>query len=124
MNSELYREQIIDLYKYPNNKGIIEDMTHSHHENNPTCGDEITIYLKVQDEKINKVKFEGSGCAICIASTSLLTDEIKGQSVENVKEISDDSVLEMLQIPISAGRLKCALLGLRAVNNALKIGEN
>lgn len=122
MNSEIYREQIIDLYKYPNNKGVIDrtEMTHSHHENNPTCGDDITIYFKVNDNVIEDVKFEGSGCAICIASTSLLTDKIKGKNLSVVNEINDDEVLEMLQIPISAGRLKCALLSLRAVEGALK----
>ncbi|MBS3092194.1 iron-sulfur cluster assembly scaffold protein [Candidatus Pacearchaeota archaeon] len=118
----MYRENILDLYKYPHNFGSLNQATHSHREFNALCGDDITIKLIInnKDNKIENIKFQGSGCAISMASASLLTDEIKGKTLKEIETIDKDKILNMLQIPISSVRLRCALLCLDALKGALK----
>ncbi|MEK6872866.1 MAG: Fe-S cluster assembly sulfur transfer protein SufU [Nanoarchaeota archaeon] len=120
MSLNLYTEIILDLYRNPLNKGILESPTHEFFKTNPICGDEIKIQLIVDDNKIKEVKFQGMGCAISQASASLLTEKIKNSDIENVKNINKDDILEMLHIPISVVRLKCALLSLDALRGALE----
>ena len=117
---DMYAENIIDLYKNPLNKGELEGYTHEHSKNNPVCGDEIKIQLIVKDDKVEEVKFSGDGCAISIASASMLTKKIKGMDIEKVKKLNKEDILEMLHIPISPGRIKCALLSLEVLNGALE----
>tara|TARA_Y100000310_G_C20667885_1_gene808624 strand:+ start:535 stop:897 length:363 start_codon:yes stop_codon:yes gene_type:complete len=117
---DLYTEIIIDLYKNPRNKGQLENPTHENSRNNPLCGDEITIQLIVNNNKIEDIKFSGEGCAISQASASLLTDKIKNMTIEDVKNLNKDDILEMLHIPISPGRLKCAVLSLDTIKGALE----
>ena len=122
MALNLYTEIILDLYKHPRNKGVLENPTHEHFNNNPLCGDEIKIQLILEKNKIKFVKFQGQGCAISQASASLLTDKIMNLNLEEVKKISKDDILEMLHIPISPARLKCALLSLETLRGALENG--
>tara|TARA_Y100000034_G_C6843293_1_gene381754 strand:+ start:921 stop:1283 length:363 start_codon:yes stop_codon:yes gene_type:complete len=116
----IYTENILDLYKNPKNKGQLENPTHQNHRNNPLCGDEITIQLIIKNKKIEEVKFQGQGCAISQASASLLTDKIKNMSIEDVKNLNKDDILNLLNIPISPGRLKCAVLSLDTIKGALE----
>ncbi|MAG02246.1 SUF system NifU family Fe-S cluster assembly protein [Candidatus Pacearchaeota archaeon] len=116
----IYTEIILDLYKNPKNKGVLENPTHESGRNNPLCGDEIKIQLIIEENKIKDVKFLGQGCAISQASASLLTDKIKNMNVEEVKSLNKENVLDLLHIPISPGRLKCALLSLDTLKEALK----
>ena len=120
-NLSMYKENILDLYKYPHNFGKLENTTHSHREFNALCGDDITIQVIINKEnnKIEDIKFQGSGCAISMASASMLTDEVKGKSLEEAKNIDKNRILNMLQIPISSVRLKCALICLDALKGAL-----
>jgi len=120
----LYREEIIDHYKNPRNKGSLKNPDITVSENNITCGDEVTISIKLQDTKnkmqMNKIEFiafTGEGCAISIASASMLTEKLEGKSLEEVKNVSDKDILDMLKIDISPGRLKCAMLPLEALRN-------
>jgi nitrogen fixation NifU-like protein len=124
MSSELYREHILDLYKNPHNKGKLENPTHEHTELNTLCGDEMTMQLVIKDEKIVDVKFHGDGCAVSIASASLLTDEIRGMSIKDARKLSRDNILELLHIPISPNRIKCALLSLKTLQEVLKNAGN
>jgi len=89
-------------------------------EKNIKEGDEITIQLILEDNQIKEVRFSGQGCAISQASTSMLTDKIKKMDIEEIKCLNKDDVLEMLHIPISPGRLKCALLSLDTLRGALE----
>lgn len=120
MSLNLYTEIILDLYKNPLNKGILENPTHEFFKNNPLCGDEIKIQLIIENDKIKEIKFNGTGCAISQASASLLTEKIKRMSIENIKNLNKDDILEMLHIPISQPRLKCALLSLDVLRGALE----
>ena len=117
----MIREKIIDLYKHPHNKKKIK-ATHEAHIHNALCGDDVTVYLQKNGKSIEDASFEGTACTICTASASLLTDVLKGKSIKDVENMNKDTMLELLDIPISPVRLKCALLPLEATHKAL--GEN
>ncbi|MBS3059908.1 MAG: iron-sulfur cluster assembly scaffold protein [DPANN group archaeon] len=123
LSEEMYREHILDLYKSPHNFGDLEGATHKHKGFNPLCGDEITVQLIIKDGKVQAVKFKGQGCAINIASSSLLTDEIKGKTTQAIMEMKTPDVLDLMKIPISSVRFKCALLGLETLQKAVQGSE-
>ena len=116
---ELYKENILDHYKHPHNKRNLAGATFSHREFNPLCGDQIQVYLQIKKKKVQDVSFEGSGCAISQAAASMLTDDIKGKNIEEIKKMGPWDIFNLLGIRISPARSKCALLGLRAVQGAL-----
>jgi nitrogen fixation protein NifU and related proteins len=117
---DLYRELILEHAKHPHNFGSLPEPSVSHEEYNPLCGDKVRIDLQIENDTITDVRFSGRGCAISQAAASLLTDEIKGLSVNEAKAFSKDDLLELVGIPLSKNptRLKCALLSLKA----LKVG--
>jgi len=116
---DLYRDYILEHYRRPHNFGVIADPSVSHEGANPLCGDRITMMLGVRDGVVERVGFTGRGCAISQASASLLTDEIKGKPVAQVAALNGDDVLELLGIDISPARLKCAMLSLDTLQEAL-----
>lgn len=111
----LYRELILDHYQYPHNHGTLEDADISYEDTNPLCGDKIRIDIKLQDGVVEDVKFTGKGCAISQASASLLTDEIKGKSLEEIKRLDKQTVFDLIGIPLGPSRVKCALLPLKVI---------
>jgi len=123
MNDELYRENILDHYKKPHHRGKMARASCSGHAINPFCGDDITFYLKMKGkkgaEKVDAALFEGHACAICTASASMLTDEVKGKGTEKARAIGKERVLELLGVSPGPTRLKCALLPLKAFKLAL-----
>jgi nitrogen fixation NifU-like protein len=112
---DLYKEQILDHYKHPHNQGTLVGATNSFEDSNPLCGDKIRIEMKIENDVIADVKFTGKGCAISQASASMLTDEIKGKSLSELRDIDKQTVLDMLGIPLGPSRLKCALLPLKVI---------
>ena len=112
---DLYRENILDHYRYPRNKGHLDNPDIHYHDVNPFCGDEITLELKVEDDRIVNVAFEGKGCAISQASASMLTEELVGMSIDEAKALDKDFIVEMLGIEIGPVRMKCALLPLKVL---------
>jgi nitrogen fixation protein NifU and related proteins len=114
-DQEIYKENIIDHYKHPHNKKKLEDCSIEHKELNPLCGDEITIYLDIKENKVEKIGWTGNGCAISQASISLLTDELKNKTIKEIKQLTEQDILDLLGIPISFVRKKCALLSLKVV---------
>ena len=111
----LYREAIIDYYKHPRRKGHLENPDIHFHDHNPFCGDQITIELKVQDGKVVDAAFDGRGCAISQATASMLVEDIMGKSIDELKALDKEYILEMLGIELGATRLKCALLSLKVL---------
>ncbi len=118
---DIYQEYIIELYKNPKNFGKLDDATNKAEIYNATCGDRITLYIKVDNGKITDSNFVGSGCAISQASSSLFAGYLKGKTVEEAKKITKEDVLKMIRIDLSKNpsRLKCALLPLEAMRKAL-----
>jgi nitrogen fixation NifU-like protein len=113
---DFYRENILDHYRNPRNKGRLEHPTHTHEENNPLCGDVIRIDLHVnEDNVIDQVRFDGHGCAISQASASMLTEMVQGKTLDEAKALSKEDILEALGIKIGPVRLKCALLSLKVL---------
>ncbi|MFN2223117.1 MAG: SUF system NifU family Fe-S cluster assembly protein [Chloroflexota bacterium] len=116
MEDSIYREQIIDLYENPLNYGELEDADFTYEEDNPLCGDVIQIAVRLdENQRVADVKWEGHGCAISQASASLLTEEIKGMTLAEVKAFSKDELLDLLGIQLSMTRVKCALLSLKVL---------
>ncbi|MDX6604170.1 MAG: nitrogen fixation protein NifU [Solirubrobacterales bacterium] len=116
---DLYREQILEHYKRPHNFGELAVADLEFEDNNPLCGDELRVQLRLDDERrIQEVAFSGHGCAISQASASLVSDEIKGMPIDDLLRLDKSFVLELLGIDISATRMKCAMLGLKIVKSA------
>jgi nitrogen fixation NifU-like protein len=116
---ELYRDQILEHYKRPRNFGRLDSFDLDFEDSNPFCGDEQHVFLKLGDDgRVSEVAFEGQGCAISTAATSLLTEELEGKTRQEILALPKDFVLELLGIDISATRMKCALLGLKAMKGA------
>lgn len=116
---ELYREQILEHYKRPHNFGVIEDPDLEFEDSNPFCGDEQHVTIRLgDDDRVAEVRFDGQGCAISTAATSMLTDELVGLTRDELVTLPKEKVLELLGIEISATRMKCALLGLKVIKGA------
>ena len=135
---QLYREVIMDHYKHPRNKGLVDDASYlTIHLNNPSCGDELTIQLKIEKDMIIDVKHQGTGCSICCSSASVMSETIKGKSVQEGLDIIhefyemikgypfNDKVLKgepvvyqgVSQFP---ARIKCATLAWKAAEKGLE----
>ena len=117
-DDHFYREHILDHYKNPRNYGRLENPDISHEEDNPLCGDVVGMDFRLRDGVIEEIRFHGRGCAISQASASLLSERLKGLSLEEARKISKEDVLGELGIEISPARIKCALLSLKV----LKVG--
>lgn len=116
MSSDIYREQIIDLYEHPLNYGELDPHDFTYEEDNPLCGDVVRIDVRLDaDQRVADVRWRGEGCAISQASASLLTEEIKGMTLEEVKEFDKERLLELIGVPLSMARVKCALLSLKVL---------
>lgn len=119
--SDIYYEIILDHYRYPRNKGQIENADIKVRDSNPLCGDEIeyTIKLDEKKEKVQDIKFEGKGCAISQASASILSELVKGKTIDEIKNLTKEIILNELGNPkLGPSRIKCALLPLKT----LKLG--
>ncbi len=117
---QLYREVILDHYKSPRNHGLLADADGAAEGQNPLCGDEITVSVRLgAGDVVEEVGFEGRGCAISQAATSMLTDLVKGRTAHEVAAMRKEELLDELGIPLTPVRLKCAILGLGVLKLAL-----
>ncbi len=116
---EMYKENILDHYREPHNFGEIKDAAIQHREFNPLCGDEITVFLKIEKNKVQEIMFSGHGCAISQSAMSMLTDMVKGKSLKEIEKLQKDDILQLLGIPVGIVRMKCALLGLKTLHKSL-----
>jgi nitrogen fixation NifU-like protein len=136
----LYRRVIMDHYKKPRNRGVLEDGSHTINMNNPTCGDRIQLTFKVEDGIVKDAMFEGEGCSISMSSASMMTQEIKGKKVEEALQLSEifsemmlgkehDDSIDLGDIEALSGvakfpaRIKCATLAWKAMEKGLKEEE-
>jgi nitrogen fixation protein NifU and related proteins len=119
MADDIYREIILDHYRNPRNKGTLDPNDFSYEDVNPLCGDEVRIDVRVKDDRIDEIAFSGRGCAVSQASASILMEMVEGKSLDDVKAITKDDLLEEIGIPVSPARLKCALLGLKVLKAGL-----
>jgi nitrogen fixation NifU-like protein len=116
---QLYREVILDHYKNPRGHGVIQGADAQAEGQNPLCGDEVAIFVALDGDKIEDVRFRGRGCAISQAATSMLVEMVRGRSVDEVASMPRDELLDEVGIPLTPVRLKCALLGLGVLKVAL-----
>ncbi|MBD6955860.1 MAG: Fe-S cluster assembly sulfur transfer protein SufU [Thermoplasmata archaeon] len=115
----IYMEFILENYRNPKNYGSMDNPTVERSGSNPLCGDEITIYLRIENNRIVDVRFTGRGCAISQASASILTEMIKGKDLDYVKGLKEEDLLSALGIELSPARLKCALLSYRVLKDSV-----
>ena len=119
MSEDIYKEIILDHYRNPRNKGKLPDSEISAQDYNPVCGDKLTLDIKLENDVVSDIKFDGEGCAISQASASILTEMLMGKTLEDLSKFSKDALLEELGTPsLGPARIKCALLSLKV----LKIG--
>ncbi len=117
----MYKEIILDLNREPLNKKALADFDVSYREHNPLCGDDITVQIKFGiDGKVADIGHQGQGCAISQAAVSLVTDEVKGKTRDEIQKLGKQDVFDLLGTDIISTRVQCALLGLKAVQNAIK----
>ena len=116
---DLYRDFILEHYKRPRNFGLLEPHDLEAHDLNPLCGDEMGVHVRVADGKIADLRFHGHGCAISQAAASIASEEYMGMNLEEVAELDGEWVIDLLGIPISATRRKCALLNLKVLRGAI-----
>lgn len=137
---ELYQQVIIDHGRHPRNHGIVENATHSHHGYNPLCGDKLNLTINIKDDIIQDVKFIGSGCAISIASASLMTEILRGKKIDEVHELFQqvhqlltghcENPEQLGKLSVLSGvaefpaRVKCATLSWHTLNAALAQSES
>jgi len=115
----LYKELILDLYRNPLNNKELADFDTEKTGHNPSCGDRVVLRLKFDGETISNIGWTGEGCAISMAALSLITDEVKGKTRVEAASITEKQMIEMLGIPISHARMKCALLGWSTIQSAI-----
>jgi nitrogen fixation NifU-like protein len=121
MDDQFYREVILDHYKNPRSYGLLEDADARAEGQNPLCGDEVTVSIKfaADGETIEQVGFEGQGCAISQAATSMLTELVQGRTATDVAALPKEELLDEIGFPLTPIRMKCAILGLGVLKVAL-----
>jgi len=112
---DLYRENILDHYQHPRNRGTLDHPDITYEDSNPLCGDRLRMDIDVKDGRIQKIRFSGHGCSISQAAASMLCEAVEGKTLEEVKRMGRDDVLEMLGIELGPVRLKCGLLALKTL---------
>ena len=117
----MYSEIILDHFKSPRNFGKLENPSSAAKDLNPACGDVIEISLNIGSSIIQDVKFEGQGCAISQATASMLTEFVKGKSIEDIEKLQPYDLFNLIGITLSPVRAKCALLSLNVLKTALSV---
>lgn len=123
MESQLYREHILDHANHPRNRGALPGADLAAEAENPNCGDHLKLYVKTADGRIEKAAFEGEGCALSIAGASMLTERLRDMPLKDAKLLTPGDVYALFQVQISMTRSQCALLAYQALEGALSHGS-
>jgi len=118
---DLYREEVMDHYEHPRNQGeLVGDDVINDHEVNASCGDSVQFYLKINDGKIVEVKWSGVGCAITTASASKLSEYLQGQTLQEIKDMSEEELAKKgIGFEVNPGRIKCLMLPIKVVKKII-----
>lgn len=117
---DLYREEILDRYKHPQNMGEVFDATNKATLKNPLCGDSLSVSIKASKEgTITDIKFNGIGCVVATVSADMLADFVKGRTINEVRSLIENKVVELLGLELTPSRQKCAILSLGVLKKAL-----
>lgn len=116
---EIYQEHVLDHYEDPYHRGQCAAATHQHEDDNPLCGDVISIQLRLQDGRVAEAWFEGDGCCISQSAASMLVEKIEGKTIEEVQKFSADDMLQLFQAKLTPNRQKCCLLSWKVVQSAV-----
>lgn len=116
----MYRENILDHYRHPHNQGLKADSSVQEVGYNPTCGDAVTVQLDIKDSCVTAMRHDGHGCAISVAAASMLSEAIKNKPVGEIMQTDLAEIQELLGTPLQAGRVKCGMLALCTVQQALR----
>ena len=123
MGLDIYAEELIHNYEHPSNKRPMDGATVSAGDENTSCGDDITVHLKIAKNRLEDVSFEGSGCVIAMGTASMLTEYLKGKSLREVEKMTREDLLRLIHIEPGPARIRCATLSLRAVKKAVLAHE-
>lgn len=115
----MYSDIVLHHYRFPKNKGVIKNPDSQYTLNNPYCGDSISIFVNIKKRIITEIRFNGVGCAISIATASLLSEYVYGKSIAVLKKLDATFIRKLIQVELSPNRLKCALLPLEVLQKAL-----
>lgn len=119
---DIYRQNILDHYNHPRHKGELAEFNLWEEGENPSCGDELTLYFRVEGERIADIGWTGDGCAISQAATSMLSEKLVGMTLSDAGKLQESDISEMLGTAVGPEREKCALLSLRTLHKALRKG--
>jgi len=120
----LYREHVLDHYRNPRNQGTLENADISCEQDNPVCGDVVRLDVRLIGDRVSEARFSGQGCILSMASASMLTEEILGKTVEELRALQDEDIFEMIGITLGPVRANCGLLPLRVLQEGLAcLGE-
>ena len=120
---DIYREELMEIYKNPIHKGVMDDPSAQIIKENPLCGDVVSLQLKVSDGVIKDAKFDGPACAVSVISSEILVEELIGKSVEEARKFNKEDLLKLINLDLTTSRVKCAILVLDALKGALEIYE-
>jgi nitrogen fixation NifU-like protein len=122
MSFNLYQENILDHYENPCNRGTMEHPTLEFRDLNPLCGDEVCVQARLDEQEcLAEVCFDGKGCVISLAAASMLMEEVEGKPLEEVTQMDRQAMLDLLGIPLTTMRVKCAMLALRTLEKAIHL---
>jgi nitrogen fixation protein NifU and related proteins len=122
---DIYREELMEIYKNPPHKGKLDKPSVMVDKNNPMCGDEIHLQIQVDNGVVQDAMFDGSACAVSVISASMLTDMIIGKKIDDLKKLNKEDFLKKLDMNLTTSRVKCATLAFNALQDILDIyGDN
>lgn len=117
---DLYQEELMDIFKNPHNRGKLAGATVSSSKKNPMCGDNLSLDLQIEDGVIKDAKFDGSACSVSVISASIMTDFLIGKKLSEVRKITKDDLLKMINLNLTTSRVACATLIFTALEDAIK----